>query len=141
MKNFFYYEECKNLRVDKGEGLGAITPTDDINADAIDLETEQAPDGTSAEAEMEKNIEDTDNEQANNPCIHDGDEFDDHVLTESRIKPQVGDRSAITTSYRLWDKKDGIVNVPYIISSSFDSFEKANIDRAFKEYQKNTCIR
>jgi len=133
--------ECKNLRVDKGEGLGSINPTDDENADAIDLETEQAPDGTDAETEMEKNVEDTDNEQANNPCIHDGDEFDDHVLTESRIRPPVGDRSAITSSFRMWDKKDGIVHVPYIISSSFQGNDKANIDRAFKEYEKNTCIR
>ena len=53
----------------------------------------------------------------------------------------VENRQAITNKDKLWKKYNGIVHVPYILSSSFSKFERANIDRAFMEYEKNTCIR
>ena len=118
---------------DPGAGKGAITATDIENAKAIDLENEKAPDGTPAVIEEEKNVEDTEKMHENDPCFKQGDE----VMTKIRVE----ERAAMTNKYQLWEKKNGIVHLPYIFSSSFSGDESSNIARAFQEYAKNTCIR
>ena len=120
------------MRVDEGEGNGApFDATDDANANAIDLETELPPDST----EIEDNIEDTEKQHEGSPCFDEGD------ILKTPEEMGVGDRQSMTNKDKLWKKYNGIVHVPYILSSSFSKFERANIDRAFKEYEKNTCIR
>ena len=121
------------MGVDPGEGKGAIDATDDEDADAIDAANEETPGGVSTKTIMEKNAEETDKLTADNKCVDQGDEVSSKV---------VRDRSATTDERLKWDKdSDGIVRVPYIISSAFSRDDKANIDRAFKEYARSTCIR
>ena len=120
------------MGVDQGEGKGApFDATDDSNANAIDLETELPPDST----EIEDNIEDTEKQHEGKPCFDEGD------ILKTPEEMGAGDRQAMTNKNKHWKKYNGIVHVPYILSSSFSTFEHANIDRAFMEYEKNTCIR
>ena len=50
-------------------------------------------------------------------------------------------RSASTRSSHKWPKSGSTVNVPYVLSSSFSSFERSVIARAFSEFHSETCIR
>ena len=42
---------------------------------------------------------------------------------------------------RKWQKIGSIVPIPYILSSSYTSSERATIARAFTEFKRKTCIR
>ena len=46
-------------------------------------------------------------------------------------------RNAIKTKYGLWPN----CNVPYVISSNYNSYERSVIASAFKEYHQKTCIK
>ena len=50
-------------------------------------------------------------------------------------------RSASTVNYHKWPKSGSNIPIPYVISSSYSLSERANIARAFTEFQSNTCIR
>jgi hypothetical protein len=50
-------------------------------------------------------------------------------------------RAASTINYHKWTKSGSTVSIPYVISSSFSSTERANIARALSEFQSKTCIR
>ena len=58
------------------------------------------------------------------------------------------DRSGTTIKSRKWKKYRGKIKkyrgkviIPYVISSSYNSKERANIARAIKEYRRKTCLR
>ena len=42
---------------------------------------------------------------------------------------------------RMWAKFGNIVPIPYVLSSSYTSEERATLARAFKEFETKTCIR
>ena len=48
-------------------------------------------------------------------------------------------RSASTRN--RWPKSGSNVLIPYVLSSSYSTSERAGIAKAFKEYESNTCIR
>ena len=50
-------------------------------------------------------------------------------------------RSASTVNFHKWPKSGSVFNVPYVISSSFTSPQRANIARAISEFKSKTCIR
>ena len=45
------------------------------------------------------------------------------------------------TKKRKWTKIQNIVPIPYVLSSSYTSSERATIARAFTEFETKTCIR
>lgn len=124
--------EDGELGVDDGEGKGEpFDEIDEENANAIDLETEIPP----GENPILENIEDTYKQHNNSRCFFQGDILinPDEAVDE--------DRSATTNKRHLWNKYNGFVHVPYIISSSYSRTERANILAAFKQYEQYTCIR
>ena len=42
---------------------------------------------------------------------------------------------------RKWTKIGNIVPIPYLLSSSYSSSERATIARAFTEFETKTCVR
>ena len=71
-----------------------------------------------------------------------------HVNRKSRKSKRRGGglySSVKSTSLRFaesWPKRGSHVTIPYkIVYSAFDADERANIARAFEEFEKNTCIR
>ena len=128
------YKGCEDgeLGVDDGEGKGEpFDEIDEENANAIDLETEIPP----GEDPILENIEDTYKLHNSSRCFFEGD-----IL----IRPDEADgedRSATCRKGHLWNKHNGVVHVPYIISSSYSRTERANILAAFEQYAKYTCIR
>ena len=119
---------------DADSGVGAGKPldaTDFANGNKIDVEVPEGQNpiqdaidnGDGYEGDIHLN-----NEQA--AIIANGTEEERSAL-----------RAATTTSYHKWPKSGSTVSVPYEISSSFSSSERAVIARAFSDYQSNTCIR
>ena len=121
--------------LDSGMGMGEIDEIDDANAKAIDLDTKEEHER--GEESMEVALEDTKR--------YEGDIDLDEEEAQAMIngtKDDIGSsRSAMTSTRRKWPKSGGIVRVPYVISSSYNRAEKANINRAFQEYADKTCIR
>ena len=112
------------MGVDDGEGKGApFDEKDEENAKAIDPKTQKSL----GEDGMEKHN--------GSKCFFEG----DILMSPKEIVGE--DRSATTVTRHLWTKYDGIVHVPYILSSSYRDYERANILRAFESYAKHTCIR
>ena len=130
------HPECEaEMGIDEGEGQGApLDDNDEANAQAIDLETEVPP----GEDYIRDNIEETEKLHQNSSCFFEGD-----IVTNPEVQERIktGDRSATTIKQQLWKKYDGVVHVPYVISSSYNSNERAVIKRAVDEYAKYTCIR
>ena len=131
-----FHVECEaELGADEGEGQGApFDDNDEANAMAIDLETEVPP----GEDYIRDNIEETEKLHQNSSCFFEGD-----IVTTPEVRERIktGDRSATTHKRLLWKKYDGVVHVPYVISSSYNNNERAVIKRAIDEYAKYTCIR
>ena len=50
-------------------------------------------------------------------------------------------RAATTVNYHRWPKSGSTAEVPYVLSSSFNSRERAAMARAISEFQSKTCIR
>ena len=124
--------EDGELGFDEGEGKGEpFDETDEENADAIDLDHEIPP----GEDPILENIEDTYKQHNNSRCFFQG----DILINPDEVDDE--DRSATTRKSHLWDKYDGFVHVPYIISSSYSRNERANILAAVQQYAKYTCIR
>jgi len=124
--------EDGELGFDEGEGKGEpFDETDEENANAIDLETEIPP----GEDPILENIEDTYKQHNHSRCFFEG----DILINPDEVDDE--DRSATTRKGHLWDKYNGFVHVPYIISSSYSRNERANILAAVQQYAKYTCIR
>ena len=52
-----------------------------------------------------------------------------------------GSRSATTNEKRKWPKTGEYVEIPYIISSTFNDIERAIIALGIEEYHQKTCIK
>ena len=127
------YKGCEDgeLGFDAGEGKGEpFDETDEANANAIDPETEIPP----GENPILESIEATYKQHNGSRCFFQG----DILINPDEVDGE--DRSATTTETHLWDKYDGLVHVPYIISDSFDQNERAHILAAMELIKKNTCI-
>ena len=83
-----------------------------------------------------------------NDAIENGEAFEGDIrLTEKQAgiimngtkQDLVSMRSAIRE--RHWPERDSKVYIPYTISSTYSTSEKANIARAIEDFEKNTCIR
>ena len=107
---------------------GSLDETDFANGDAIDLDTE-IPEG----------------ENPLRDAIEKGHLFEGDILLNpeqtATIADESEDRSATTVPNHKWKKYGGNVIIPYTITKSYDSQERANIARAITEYRKNTCLR
>ena len=113
-------------------GIGAGKPLDDTdfaNANAIDISTNG------------------DNDELENSIEHDegGFEGDIHLDEDQAATLPNGTeehlRSAVNDSRAKWPKSGSNVHIPYVISSSYSTIERARLARAFKEYESKTCIR
>ena len=114
-------------------GIGAGQPLDETdfsNGDKIDMNAQK---GDVLQHLME------------NSGLFEGDIIlsDEEIAQMSNTTVEVlnGYRSATTRRDLKWKKRDSTVQVPYVLSSSFDEKERAHISRAIKEYQSKTCIR
>ena len=124
-------EEREELGYDEGEGKGAkFDATDEANAWNIDLETQDAPGVNHIKDALEEDAK-----------IHHSKRFKEGDILLSKEEAEGEERSAATNKNMLWKKYNGVVHVPYVISSSYNSAERANILRAIEEFQKYTCIR
>ena len=66
----------------------------------------------------------------------------DIMLTPKQLQKVEGKGRALSPIAKLWPGDGTHVNIPYIITdTTFTSDERANIARAVKEFEKNTCIR
>ena len=72
----------------------------------------------------------------------------DLILTEDQIATlESGNETALMEMRQVilknhWPKKGDHIMIPYTINAAeFSSDEKANIARAFEEYEKHTCFR
>ena len=120
------------MGVDDGEGKGeAFDEIDEANANAIDPETEIPP----GEDPILESIEDTYRQHNSSRCFFQG----DILINPDEVDGE--DRSATTTESHLWNKYNGLVHVPYILSDSFSQGERAHILLAIKVIENNTCIR
>ena len=63
------------------------------------------------------------------------------IIANGTEKALMSLRAATTVNYHKWTKSGSTARVPYVLSSSFSSTERANIARAISEFQSKTCIR
>ena len=119
-----------NLELDKGIGKGKpLDATDFANGDKIDTSLNDGDDpiryaienGHHYEGDIELSKEDL------------------AIVMNETSEGLISTRSATTT--HKWPKSGSYVNVPYIISSSFGSNERAVIAKAVSEFGLKTCIR
>ena len=61
------------------------------------------------------------------------------MIENEGIEDFVSLRAASTK--RKWAKIGNIVPIPYLLSSSYSSSERATIARAFTEFETKTCVR
>ena len=125
----YYFVALEERNVDSGIGAGIpLDDTDLANANNID---------TSIPGE---------NDELEYPIEHqDGFEGDIYLNAEQATIIENGTeedlRSASTISSHKWPKSGVNVHIPYLISSSFDASDRANIAKVFKEYESKTCLR
>ena len=127
----------EELGFDEGEGKGAPLGTDPAEVEAalaIDLKTQDPP-GVNHIRDM---LED-DAKKHHSKWFLDGDILLTKQEAEGDLFPE--NRNAAVNPNMLWKKVNGMVHVPYVISSSYSSTERANILRAAKEFEDKTCIR
>ena len=68
--------------------------------------------------------------------------FEGDILLEEEDAESIDEFSeAISKRDRLWPIQDGIVIIPYTMSSWLKNDEKIKIERAFDEYHSKTCVR
>ena len=122
-----------SLDTDLDKGIGAGRPldeTDFANGDKVDM---NAQNGDPLQDLMETS------------GLFEGDIIlsDEEIAEMSNNTEEAlnGYRSATTRRDRKWKKRGSTVQVPYVLSSSYDEKERAYISRAIKEYQSKTCIR
>ena len=61
------------------------------------------------------------------------------ILKNVNNKDSMALRSALTS--KTWPMKGSNVFIPYVISGEYDEDERANIARAFEDFENNTCLR
>ena len=61
------------------------------------------------------------------------------ILENGNEKDSIASRSALTS--KTWPMKGSNVFIPYVISGEYDADERANIARAFEDFENNTCLR
>ena len=117
---------------DKGIGAGRpLNDTDFTNGDKIDTDVRKGMDP----------IKD---------AIENSGEFEGDIKLNAEQAAKIANgteealmslRAATTVNYHKWTKSGSTAQVPYVLSSSFSSAERANIARAISEFQSKTCIR
>ena len=118
--------------LDKGIGLGRpLDETDFANGDKINTNarvgTNPITDAIEKSGEFEGDIK-LNVEQA-------------AIIANGTEEALVALRAATTVNYHKWTKSGSNARVPYVLSSSFSSSERANIARAISEFESKTCIR
>ena len=121
-----------NLEPDKGIGKGKpLDATDFANGDKIDTSLNDGEDpirfaienGHHFEGDIDLSKEDL------------------AIVMNETSEGLISTRAALKIHRRKWPKSGSYVNVPYVISSSFLSEERAVIAKAFREFGSKTCIR
>ena len=118
--------------LDKGIGLGRpLDETDFANGDKVNTNarvgTDPITDAIEKSGEFEGDIK-LNAEQA-------------AIIANGTEEALVALRAATTVNYHKWTKSGSNARVPYVLSSSFSSSERANIARAISEFESKTCIR
>ena len=81
-------------------------------------------------------------------AIENGDRYEgDMVLTEEQAaiivngtkEDVISMRSAIKENH--WPRHNSNIYIPYVISGEYNDNERANIARAFEDFENNTCLR
>ena len=81
-------------------------------------------------------------------AIENGDGYEgDMVLTEEQAaiivngteEDVISMRSAIKENH--WPRRESNIYIPYVISGKYNKNERANIARAFEDFENNTCLR
>ena len=62
------------------------------------------------------------------------------TMIQNEAEEDVISPRAVSTK-RKWTKIGNVVPIPYVISSSYTSVERATLARAFTEFETKTCIR
>ena len=118
--------------IDNGKGAGRpLDETDFANGNKVDTAAEKGmnpiQDAIENSGEFEGDIK-LNAEQA-------------AIISNGTEKALMSLRAATTVNYHKWTKSGSTARVPYVLSSSFSSTERANIARAISEFQSKTCIR
>ena len=122
--------------LDSEMGKGGFDAVDYANAKAIDLDSKEEHER--AKASMKVALEDSKRYEGDIDMSSE----DAQKMFGGTEEENEAARSAIRAKNKKWPKsKDDNVYIPYVISRSFSTTERANILRAFQEYTKNTCIR
>ena len=119
------------MDLDKGIGTGSpLNETDFSNGDKLDLnqqeEVNPIQDAIEKSGQFEGDIILSDEQAA--------------IIANGTEEALMSLRAATTVNSHKWPKW-GTVRVPYVLSSSFNSRERAAIARAISEFQSKTCIR
>ena len=119
-----------NLELDKGIGKGKpLDATDFANGDNIDTSLNDGDDPIRFAIE--------------NGHLFEGDielSKEDLAIVMNETKEGLISSRAATNIHK-WPKSGSYVNVPYVVSSSFGSNERAVIAKAVSEFGSKTCIR
>lgn len=120
------------MELDQGIGTGnPLNETDFLNGDKLDLnrqdEVNPIQDAIEKSGQFEGDII-LSNEQA-------------AIIANGTEEALMSLRAATTLNYRKWPMNSLKAQVPYVLSSSFNSRERAAIARAISEFQSKTCIR
>jgi len=112
-------------------GIGAGKPLDDTDYDNAKTIDPPMP---------------GENEDLENAIEHEDGYEGDMILNPEQATAIAEDRmedlrSASTKSRHKWPKVGSNVQVPYVISSSFSTSDRAKIANAFQEYASKTCLR
>ena len=122
----------KENELDKGMGAGrSLDETDFANGDKLDTNVEKGmnpiQDAIENSGEFEGDIKLNAKQAA--------------IIANGTERALMSLRAATTVNYHKWTKSGSTARVPYVLSSSFSSTERANIARAISEFQSKTCIR
>jgi hypothetical protein len=120
--SYFLFSHFKGHGIDPGEAKGSpINITDFVAGDAF--------------------IEEDDGVDHVMEAIENGIDYEgDMVLTNEQLDLHKG-RAATSQLDKKWPKVGDMVQIPYVISSSFSQRDRNVIAKALQQYESKTCLR
>ena len=126
-----YTKDSDETSIDDGMGKGMpLDETDFANGNKIDLSQAIAHDPIEDALDGGDNLFEGDIDLNN----------EQKEMIENDLGYNLASSRAVTRK-RKWAKIGSIVPIPYVISSSYTSEERATLARAFNEFESKTCIR
>ena len=126
-----YTKDSDEISIDEGIGQGrSLDETDFANGNKIDLSQAIAHDPIEEALDGGDNLFEGDIDLNN----------EQKEMIENDLGYSLASSRAVTRK-RKWAKIGNIVPIPYVLSSSYTSEERATLARAFEEFESKTCIR